>query len=529
MPVLPKSLLTIGASLQTARLMRRLKKPGTAGPAQDRAFRFLHHRLATTTYGRKAGVESGQSYASFQAAVPLCTYEQLVPYIEKMKRGEAGVLWPGQCAFYAVSSGTTAGRTKYLPVTAEMLTHFNRAGLDSLLYYSARVGHAGVFRGRHLFLGGSTTLAPLPDVEPFTAYAGDLSGLAALNMPKSVERHLYEPGAAIAELGDWPAKLAAIVERTRGRDISLVAGIPSWLLILAEALQAAGPAGQARLPHLQALWPNLECLVHGGVPLGPFQEDLRRAFGPTVNFHEVYPASEGFIAAQDASPAEGLRLMDDVGLFFEFLPLREYDPARLATLGAKAVPLADVRAGEDYVLILTTPAGLCRYVIGDVVRFISTEPPRLIYVGRTSLQLSAFGEHVIEKELTDSLLAVCSAHGWNIANFHVAPLFSTSLTGPTRGRHEWWIELRAGTIQTPIGAAMAVELDAELSARNEDYEAKRRGGGLEAPVVRLVMPGVFEHWLRHHDKWGGQNKMPRCRSDRVVADGLARIARFTED
>jgi hypothetical protein len=529
MPVLPKCLLTVGASLSTARVMRRLNKPRTADPAQARAFRFLIRRLATTSYGGQAGVESGQTYASFLARVPLCTYEQLVPSIEKMQRGEADVLWPGQCAFYAVSSGTTAGRTKYLPVTAEMLAHFHRAGHDSLLYYSARVGHAGVFRGRHLFLGGSTALAPLSDVEPFVAYAGDLNGITALNLPKSVERHLYEPGAEIAQLGDWPAKLAAIVERTRDRDISLVAGIPSWLLILAEALQAAGPAGQARPPNLQTLWPNLECLVHGGVPLGPFQEDLRRAFGPTVNFHEVYPASEGFIAAQDASPAEGLRLMADVGLFFEFLPLREYDPARLATLGPRAVPLAGVRAGEDYVLILTTPAGLCRYVIGDVVRFTSTEPPRLIYVGRTTLQLSAFGEHVIEKELTDSLLAVCSAHGWNIANFHVAPLFHASLTGQTRGRHEWWIELRAGTFQTPIGAAMAVELDAELGARNEDYEAKRRGGGLDAPVVRLVMPGVFEHWLRHHDKWGGQNKMPRCRSDRVVADGLALIARFTRD
>ncbi len=529
MPVLPKSLLTLGASLQTARMRRRLAQKSAAVPAQEQTFRSLTSKLAATSFGRRSGVESGMTYAGFQARVPLHTYEQLAPSIERMKRGEADVLWPGQCSFYAVSSGTTVGRTKYLPITAEMFAHFKRAGLDSLLYYSARVGHARVFRGRHLFLGGSTTLTPVPDVEPFIAQTGDLSGLTALHLPKSIEHHLYEPGTDIAQMSDWPAKIAAIVARTRPLDISLVAGIPSWLLILAEALRADAAQGGASPPNLQEIWPNLECLVHGGVPSGPFHEDLREAFGPTVNFHEVYPASEGFIAAQDATPGEGLRLMAEAGLFFEFVPMREFDEARLPSLGAKAVPLADVQAGQDYALVLTTPAGLCRYVIGDVVRFISTEPPRLIYVGRTQLQLSAFGEHVIEKELTDSLLAVCHEHGWTIVNFHVAPLFTTSLTGQNRGRHEWWIELRPGTVQTPTGVPMGAQLDTELRARNEDYEAKRKGGGLEPPVVRLVMPGVFEHWMRHHGKWGGQSKMPRCRSDRLVADELAQVARFNAD
>ena len=220
--------------------------------------------------------------------------------------------------------------------------------------------------------------------------------------------------------------------------------------------------------------------------------------------------------------------MADAGLFFEFLPVQDYDPDRLATLGPKAVPLEGVRPNEDYVLLLTTPAGLCRYVLGDVVRFISTEPPRLIYVGRTGLQLNAFGEQVIEKELTDSLVAVCSPHGWSITNFHVAPAFSESNTGEIRGRHEWWVELRPGTMQTPTGVVLASQLDAELRARNPHYELKRRGVGLEPPIARLVMPGVFEHWMRHHGKWGGQNKLPRCRSDRVVADELMQLARFNE-
>lgn len=529
MPVLPKSLLVLGASFQTARTARRLKRADTAVPAQQETFASLVTRLAATEFGRGVGIEAKMDYPRFRARVPLRNYEGFAPAIERMKRGEADVLWPGRCSFYAVSSGTTAGRTKWLPITEEMLTHFRRAGLASLMYYSARVGHGGVFRGRHLFLGGSTALAPIAESAPFTAYGGDLSGITALNLPAWAERHLYEPGTAIAQMTDWPKKIAAIVARTSSLDISLLAGIPSWLLVLAEALIENAVQGKARPQNLQSIWPNFECLVHGGVPLAPFHSQLRAAMGPTVNFHEVYPASEAFIAAQDAVPEAGLRLLADAGVFYEFLPLRDYDEALPDHIGSKAVPLEEVQVGEDYALLLTTPAGLTRYVIGDVVRFVSTEPARLIYVGRTKLQLSAFGEHVIEKELTDSLVAVCQRHGWTIANFHVAPIFVSSFTSQKRGRHEWWIELKPSAVETPTGPLLGAELDTELAARNDDYEAKRKGGGLEAPVVRLVMPGFFTHWLKYHGKLGGQNKMPRCRSDREIADELATIACFKED
>jgi len=529
MPALPKSLFFLGADLLTAHVGRKLRRSGRSSRAQKRTFRSLLDRLATTTYGRAVGIEKGLKYAAFRDRVPPQTYEPFAPYIERMKRGEANVLWPGQCALYAVSSGTTSGRTKSLPITEEMLGHFRRAGRDSLLFYTARIGHAGVVRGRHLFLGGSTTLAPIVESAPFTAYAGDLSGITTLNLPSWAEKHLYEPGLAIAQMSDWPAKIDAIVERTWNRDITLLAGIPSWILILAEQLRLRVDTGKLRLPQLQALWPNLECFVHGGVPISPFVEELHAALGPRVNFHEVYPASEGFIAAQDADSIRGLRLMAEAGLFFEFIPMTDFDEARLSQLGSKAVPLDGVKPGLDYALVLTTPAGLSRYVIGDVVRFLSVEPPRLIYVGRTKLQLSAFGEHVIEKELTDALLAVCQRHGWQIVNFHVAPMFVSSNTGQRRGRHEWWIELKPGTVQTPTGPLMAAELDLELQRLNDDYEAKRKAGGLDLPVVRLVMPGIFEHWMRLKGKWGGQHKMPRCRSDREVADELLGLTKFTPD
>jgi hypothetical protein len=525
----PKSFYTFGANMLTAGAEWRLRQKRSAPGAQQRTFEGLTRKLATTSFWKDAGVVADMSYDSFQARVAPRAYEQFEPVIERMRRGEADVLWPGQCSFFAVSSGTTAGRTKYLPVTEEMLGHFRKAGLDSLLYYTVRVRHAAMFRGRHLFLGGSTALSPLADVKPHEAYAGDLSGITALNLPPWVEKHLYEPGAAIAQMTDWPAKLDAIVKRTKSLDITTLAGIPSWVLILAAALREDSTNGKHRISNLQGLWPNFECFIHGGVPIGPFQDELRAALGPTVNFHEVYPASEGFIAAQDIEAGAGLRLMADAGIFYEFIPMADFDESRLEQLGRKAVPLVGVKTGVDYAVVMTTPAGLVRYVIGDVVRFTSTEPPRLLYVGRTKLQLSAFGEHVIEKEVTDALIAVCRRHDWNIVNFHVAPVFVNSLTGQNRGRHEWWIELRPGTVTTPIGPQIAAELDVELQRLNDDYEAKRKGGGLEAPFVRLVMPGVFEHWQRYQGKWGGQHKMPRCRSDRLVADELAQITHFARD
>jgi GH3 auxin-responsive promoter len=522
----PRGLVNFAAELLSARMARRLRRADPGYAAQRNALAGLTGRMAATSAGRAAGIEAGMPYESFRARVAPRAYEAFVPYVERMKRGEPDVLWPGRCAFFAVSSGTTAGPTKYLPVTEAMLAHFRKAALESLLYYTARVGHTGVFLGRHLFLGGSTLLSPIEEAKPHVAYAGDLSGITALNLPGWAEKHFYEPGPDIAQMSDWPAKLQAIAERTLRCDITLLAGIPSWVLPLADAVRARGARGKASALYLKALWPNLECFVHCGVPVAPFANELRAALGTEVNFHEVYPASEGFIAAQDADTISGLRLMTAAGLYFEFLPMTVLDEANLANLGPSVVPLEGVKTGVNYALLLTTPAGLCRYVIGDVVRFISTDVPRLIYVGRTSLQLGAFGEHVIEKEVTDALLAVCQRHGWTIVNFHVAPVFANTLTGQMRGRHEWWIELKVPTVETPTANVIGPELDAEIRRRNDDYEARRAGRGLEPPTVRLVMPGVFEQWMKQNSRWGGQHKMPRCRSDRLVADQLAELSRF---
>lgn len=509
-----------------ARTAHRLAAQGDGTAAQEAAFARLVRALAPTAFGREHGLEAGLPYEHFRARVEPRGYEGFAPYIERMKRGEADILHPGRCAHFAVSSGTTAGPSKWLPVNAAMLAHFRDAGLDSLFFYALRTGRGSVFRGRHLFLGGSTGLVSVPGVTP-PIHSGDLSGITALNLPWWAEHQLYEPGREIARLENWPEKVRAIAERTWNRDITLVAGIPSWLLVLAAAVRETAERRGGRRPEtLAELWPNLECLIHGGVPVDPFAEELRRAFGDGVRRHEVYPASEGFIAAQDTE-SSGLRLLADHGILYEFVPFADYDESDPVRTAARAVPLAGVRPGVDYVLLMTTPAGLVRYAIGDLVRFVSLEPPRLVYVGRTKLQLSAFGEHVIEKEITDALAAACRAHGVSAENFHVAPLFPAAGTRAV-GRHEWWIEFRGPAPEAVELERFAAALDRELLALNDDYAGKRHGGGLDTPRVRPVSAGGFERWLKRAGKWGGQHKTPRCRSDRQVADALALAADFPQ-
>jgi hypothetical protein len=528
MPVWPKSFYVMRADLQIARIAPRLRRK-TDAASQPRAFDALTRRLAKTAYWREAGIEAGMSYAAFRTRVAPRSYDDLLPAIERMKRGESDVLWPGRCSFFAATAGTTTGQRRQVPITDDLLFHFRDAGQDALLYYGVRKGHARVFAGRHLFLGGTTALTPIPESAPHHTYAGNLGGVVALHMPPWADKHLYEPGAEIARLTRWKDKLDAIAERTATRNVSLIAGQPNLIGQLAATLLEKNAASPRPAPHLQALWPALECLVHGGIPITPFQTELRALLGPKMKFHEVYPAAEGFIACQDNDAALGLRLMQDRGIFFEFVPMTEFEEPRIGQLGAKAVPLADVKPEVDYALLITTPGGFSRYLLGDVVRFISTVPPRLIVVGRTRLQLNAFGERVSEKDITDALVAVCTRNNWSIVNFHVAPLFPANRVGGARGCHEWWIELHPGTMATPIGPPMAAALDAELQRTSPTYAAKRRALVLDAPTVRLVMPGVFAHWLQHQGRWGEHHKTPRCRSDRALAEELAQVTNFARD
>lgn len=488
---------------------------------QDKTLRQLLARVRPSRFGRDHGIEPEMGYEAFCEEVPVRTYEDLSGYIDRMRAGEPDQLFPGVCRHFAVSSGTTAGPSKYLPINEPMLAHFRRAGLESLMLFTARTQSTAIFGGRHLFLGGATTMQRLATIGSNEIVAGDLSGIAAAKLPWWAQALLYEPGREIALLDDWPTKIEAIVARTFDRDIRLVAGIPSWLLILFEAIEREARRRGRPWKTLRSIWPEFQCVVHGGVPVEPYVNQIRRYTGYVPHLHEVFPASEGFLAAQDREAGTGLRLFDNVGIFYEFLPLDALDIEGRPLSGASAIPLSECTVGRDYAIVVTTPGGLCRYLLGDVVRIVSLDPPRILYAGRTRLQLSAFGEHVIERELTDALVAASREQNLEVFQFHVAPRFAQPTAGSSRGCHEWWIEFSGGT---PDRTALASAIDSRLQACNDDYAGKRRGLGLEGPDVRLVPPGTFETWLKAREKWGGQNKMPRCRSDRAIADDLAMIS-----
>ena len=506
MTLAPRFLVNFWAGYRVAKFQHQLKALGNGVAAQQAAFaRLMAALFAGTEFGRTHHLTATTSYAEFRENVPPRTPEHFAPLVARMAAGEADVLVPGRCPFFVETAGTTTGTAKLLPVPEAMLAHFRRGLRDALFLYAARAGHAGVFLGRHAHTGASTAL-----VEAGAAYRTTLDGMFALCLTPWAEANLYSPPPALAHLPEGPEKNAAVARALLPQDITLVGGTPGAVGALAIAAREAASTGKRRMTHLQAVWPNLECFAFTGAPLGLFAEALRASLGPTINFHEVYAAAEGIFAAQDDGAPAGLRLLVDTGVFFEFLPLRRFNEDTLANAGAECLPLEKVAVGTDYVLLVTTPAGLCRYVPGDIVRFVSVDPPRLQFAGRTKLQLNAFGEHVSERELTDSLIAVCARNGWQPVSFHVAPFSHRIAAGQTINCHEWWLELRTHTAKTPTANVLGPEFDAELTRRNSDYAAKRASHALDFPSVRLVMPGVFEQWAKGRPQAVSASKMPRC-------------------
>ncbi|HEY4300319.1 MAG TPA: GH3 auxin-responsive promoter family protein [Candidatus Didemnitutus sp.] len=520
MTLAPRFLISLWAGWRVARFARRLPASGGAVVAQKAAFRHLVQQISGTELGRQQSIEAAMDYESFRLGQPLVEQQHYESFVQRMAAGEENVIWPGRCRFFVETAGSATGRPRRLPVTDDLLAHY-RAGIGAaLLHYATRARHPGVFLGRHLHAGASTALQ-----EEKGSFIGNFDGITALSLSSWAESNLHAPPATLAQLPDGPEKAVAIADHMRGEDVTLLGGTPSALRMLADAVRARGSRGKVRLTSIQALWPNLECFLHTGEPLGLLGAELRALLGPQANFHEVYAAAEGWFAIQDGDAARGLRLFAEGGIFFEFLPMREYRDDLPPYLGRRCVPLAEVKAGVDYALVVTTPAGLVRYLVGDVVRFLSVDPPRLQFVGRTRLHLSTFGEQVSERELTEALLAVCEQHEWVAVNFHVAPFFTKPVPAP-RGGHEWWIELRPGTVKTPTGPFLAQELDRVLAERNPDYAARRNARGLEAPGVRLVMPGVFDQWTRGQQAGAVSSRIPCCRPDRLIADQLAALTRF---
>jgi GH3 auxin-responsive promoter len=519
MTIVPRFLVSFLAGLRTTRYAKQLAQTGNGQAAQIAIFKRLLAYLSCTELGRRQVLHPGLDYESFRISQPLVEHVHYQPFVDAMMEGETDVIWPGSCRFFVQTSGTTTGTPRRLPITNGMLANY-QAGIAALGFFHAlNAGHAGIFLGRHLHATACTKLQ-----ENKGSFTGNFDAITHLALSSWIEANLYAPSASLAQRPEGNERTLAIADHMLNQDVTAIAGKPAAVRVLADTIRERGTRGKARLTNLQALWPNLECYYHTGAPLGLLGQELQSILGPTVAFREVYAAAEGWFAVQDGKPADGMRLLTDAGIFFEFLPMSEYKDHLPPLLGRACVPLSQVKTGVDYALVITTPAGLCRYVVGDIVRFVSLGVPRIHFVGRTRMQLSSFEEQVSERELTECLLDVCSAHKWVPVNFHVAP--ETTMPGPNpQGRHEWWIELRSGTVKTPTGPLLAVALDHALSARNPNYQALRAAERIEPPMVRLVMPGVFEQWANKHRAESGGG-LPCCRPDRLVADQLTDLTRF---
>jgi hypothetical protein len=452
---------------------------------QAAVLRRLLCRAARTRFGRAHGFGAIRDVAGYQARVPLRRYEDFwrdwwQPAFPRLD----GTTWPGRVPYLALSSGTTSGTTKYIPVTRPMVRANRGAALDVLAWHLRHHPRSRVFGGLAFMLGGSTALDRVaPGVRQ-----GDLSGIAAAEVPRLLAPWGFPP-RALALIADWDRKLDALAERTPAGAVRMLSGTPSWLLVLLQRL-----AARHGMPPL----PGLELLVHGGVAWAPYRGRLAPFLPPGCATREVYPASEGFCAIADRGEGEGLRLLLDRGVFWEFVPVGELDSPNPVRHWA-----ATIENGLDYAVIVTSCAGLWSYVLGDTVRFLDRAPPRLLVTGRTSYSLSAFGEHLSGEEIEQALLGAAQGLRMGIAEYTVGPVF-----GATRGHHRWLVEPTAAA-DPALAGRLAQALDAALVRANDDYAAHRHGGQMDPPEVALLPPGAFARWMRAEGRLGGQHKVPR--------------------
>jgi len=474
---------------------------------QFETLRALLGRAGETKFGRDHRFDRIRTMADYQRHVPLRRYEDFWrDYWQPAFPAMHNVTWPGPLPYVALSSGTTSGATKYIPVSREMLRSNRRAAFTGLAWFHCRHPEARLFAGRTLFLGGSTDLRPAAQgTAPAEATRlGDLSGIAAREFPALMRPFVFPP-LDVALSTDWDAKLERIAEESVSLPITAVSGVPSWLLALFERmLRLTGKAAIAEI------WPSLRLVIHGGTRFDPYRKLFRQVVGDGVRYLETYPASEGFVAAED-SRYEHLRLIPDHGVFFEFVPVDELDDPRPARH-----TLADAVPGVQYAVVLTTCAGLWSYVLGDTVCFESISPPLLRFTGRTSQFLSAFGEHLIGDEVERAVAAAAEATNAAVVDFHVGPVFP-GFPGEA-GRHRYFVEFAEAPAST---YEFAVRLDATLARINEDYAAHRVDDlTMQMPEVVAVPPGGFAEWMRARGKLGGQHKVPRMDNSGQLTDNL---------
>ncbi len=495
------------AKARLARIDGFRREPLAAQAAQ---LRYLLQRAQSTEVGRAAGFRPDLAPAAFAQRLPIQTYEELFPQLERVLRGAPDVLWPGTPSWFAKSSGTTNARSKYLPVTPEALEgcHY-RGGKDLLALVTHAAPDHRLFQGQGLSLGGS--LSPNPwrpaDAVP---HCGDVSAVIMRNLPGWAQ-FIRSPPVELALLADWDEKIERLAHHTINENITSLLGVPTWTVVLIRRILALTGAR-----YIREIWPNLEVFCHGGVAFGPYRALFHELLPPgqtdggrvPMRYLEIYNASEGFFGLQDEPDSEDLLLLLDYGIYYEFLPLDQ-----LGAPAPVAVPLEGVVAGRAYALVISTAAGLWRYMPGDTVRFTSVRPYRFRITGRTKHFLNAFGEEVVVENAEAAVAAACYATGGILTDFTAAPVY---LGAQTRGGHEWIIEFAKPP--TDLGRFTRT-LDDTLRHLNSDYDAKRQHDlALVAPVVHAAPAGTFAAWLRQKGKLGGQHKVPRLANDRALIE-----------
>ncbi len=475
---------------------------------QLNTFKFLMKNGDQTAYGKKVGIQIELSIQGFQEKIPLSDYGTLKPFIDDSILGKESQLWPGKTSWFAKSSGTTADRIKILPITEDSLLQNHYAnGKDLLAQYYANHSKRKLYNAKHLIIGGSGKI----DQSVEGIFVGDLSAIIINHLPTWTELR-RTPKKDIALLDNWEEKLERMAESVLDENICIIAGIPSWtLLLLKKVLEKSGKNS------IVEVWPNLELYIHGGISFKPYQEAYQDILQiPAMNYVESYNSSEGYFGLQDQIHSKELLLLTNSQVFYEFIPMAEF-----AGLDSKIiVTLENVEIDKEYALVITTSSGLWRYIIGDTVRFSQLHPFRFVVSGRTSHYINAFGEKLIIEHAEKAISTAANQNSVQISDYTAAPYFDEE---KVVGGHHWLIEFRE---QPKDEAKFMVDLDKCLKEQNADYEAKRKDNiNIGFPKLTVVPTDTFHHWLKSKGKLGGQHKVPRLMNEPDLLNEILALTR----
>jgi len=472
---------------------------------QDELRQKLIKKAQGTTFGQKYGFASIKNISDFKNNIPLHDYDSIKPYVENMMRGAQNVLWPTKISWFAKSSGTTNDKSKFIPVSKEAFEdcHY-KGGKDLMSLYCNNNPDTSLFAGKGLILGGSHQINQLNS----DSYYGDVSAVMMQNMP-FLAQLIQTPDLSVALMDDWEEKIEKIMQSSMKENVTHLVGVPTWTMVLIkEMLKRTGKKD------LTEIWPNLELYIHGGVSFTPYAEQFKELIpANNMNFIETYNASEGFFGIQDSNDANDMLLMLDYGIFYEFIPIED-----MGSDNPRTFQLHEVDVDTNYAIVISTNAGLWRYMIGDTIKFTSLKPFKIQVSGRVKHYINAFGEEVIVDNTDRALAKACNLMSADVKDYTVAPIY---FSGAEKGGHEWLIEFEKEPADLHEFTKV---LDAELKAVNSDYEAKRHKDiALSLPVVHSVNPGTFYEWLRSKGKLGGQHKVPRLSNNRDYLEEILEL------